>query len=74
MTSCSRKAKDKLYGTTSFIPDERCETQLFTSTQEGLHPSGRVVRQPERYMFLGESLDRIPEELDTKPLNYTKAL
>ncbi len=57
-----------------FIPDERCETQPFTSTQEGPHRSGRVVRQPERYVFLGESLDKIPEGLYTGPGNYDKVL
>ena len=44
------------------------------STHEGPHHSGRVARQPERYVFLGESLDKIPEELNTGPGNYGKVL
>ena len=36
--------------------------------------SGRVIRQPLRYTLLGESFDRIPNELDTDPCNYDEAL
>ena len=36
--------------------------------------SGRVVRQPDRYMFLGESYERILDELDAEPVNYNEAL
>ena len=36
--------------------------------------SGRVIRQPLRYTLLGESFDRIPDEIDTDPCNYDDAL
>ncbi|XP_057965365.1 uncharacterized protein LOC131155923 [Malania oleifera] len=45
------------------------------STQQNVpRRSGRVVHQPDQYMFLGESYDRIPDELDTEPSNYYEAL
>ena len=56
------------------IPDVRIETPPVTTIQKSPRRSGRVVHQPERYMFLGESLDRIPEELDSEPGNYSEAL
>ena len=36
--------------------------------------SGRVVRQPDRYMFLGESYDMVLDKHATDPENYEKAL
>ena len=36
--------------------------------------SGRVIRQPLQYTLLGDSFDRIPDELDTDPYNYDEAL
>ena len=36
--------------------------------------SGRIVRKPDRYIFLGESYDRIPDELNAKPVKYNEAL
>ena len=36
--------------------------------------SGRVIREPLRYTLLGESFDKIHDELDTNPCNYDKAL
>ncbi|KAH0711175.1 hypothetical protein KY284_012602 [Solanum tuberosum] len=36
--------------------------------------NGRFIRKPERFTLLGESYDRIPEEPNTEPLNYAKAL
>lgn len=36
--------------------------------------SGRVVIQPDRYMFLGESSDFVPEEQDYDPCTYNEAL
>ena len=36
--------------------------------------SGRVVHQPDRYMFLRESYERILDELDAEPVNYNEAL
>ena len=38
------------------------------------HHSGRVISQPLWYTLLGESFDRIPDELDTVPCNYDEAL
>ena len=35
--------------------------------------SGRVVRQPDQYMFLGESYERIPDELDAELVTYNEA-
>ncbi|MBY3556093.1 hypothetical protein HGI15_22425, partial [Modestobacter lapidis] len=42
--------------------------------QEVSRRSGRVIRRPLRYTLLGESYDRIPDELDTDPCNYDEAL
>ncbi|KAH0658299.1 hypothetical protein KY285_026847 [Solanum tuberosum] len=39
-----------------------------------IHRSGRVIRKPERFTLSGESYDRIPEEPNTEPVNYAKAL
>ena len=36
--------------------------------------SGRVVRQPDRFMFLGESSDLIPGEHEPDPWTYDEAL
>ena len=36
--------------------------------------SGRVICQPLQYALLGESFDRIHDELDTDPCNYDEAL
>jgi hypothetical protein len=36
--------------------------------------SGRVVRQPDRFMFLGESFDKVPDEHETDPCNYNEAI
>ena len=35
---------------------------------------GRVRRQPDRYMLLGESYDMIFDELNAEPVNYNEAL
>ncbi|XP_057510754.1 uncharacterized protein LOC130793116 [Actinidia eriantha] len=45
-----------------------------TQTQVVPRRSGRVRHQPDRYMFLGESYDMIPDELNTEPVNYNEAL
>ncbi|XP_075078070.1 uncharacterized protein LOC142164275 [Nicotiana tabacum] len=36
--------------------------------------SGRIIRKPLQFALLGESYDRIPEEPNTEPINYDKAL
>ncbi|PHT63843.1 hypothetical protein T459_32372 [Capsicum annuum] len=38
------------------------------------HRSGRIIRKPLRFTILGESYDRIPEKLNTEPLNYAEVL
>ena len=43
-----------------------------TQTQVVPHRSGRVVRQPNQYMFLGMSYDRIPDELNAESVNYNE--
>ncbi|XP_074556480.1 uncharacterized protein LOC141812336 [Curcuma longa] len=51
-------------------PRVTSDTQLQTVPRR----SGRVVRQPDRYMFLGESSDFIPGEHEPDPLTYDEAL
>ena len=56
---------------------ESASTQHTTDSaqQHGVsRHSGRVIRQPLRYTLLGESFDRIPDELDTDPCNNDEAL
>jgi len=36
--------------------------------------SGRIVRPPNRFSFLGESYEAIPEELEQDPCNYDEAI
>ena len=36
--------------------------------------SGRVVIQPTRIMYLGESFEAIPEEHDIDPIDYDEAM
>ncbi|CAA0807917.1 Unknown protein, partial [Striga hermonthica] len=36
--------------------------------------SGRVVRQPERFMGLGESSEAVPNVLESEPWTYNEAL
>ena len=43
-------------------------------TQGVSRRSGRVIRQPLRYTLLGESFDRIPNELNTDACNYDESL
>ena len=49
--------------------------QLNFETQTQVVPrcSGRVRRQPDRYIFLGESYDMILDELNTEPVKYNEA-
>lgn len=50
--------------------------RITTSTHNQVvpHRSGRVVNPPDRYIFLGESYNRISDELDTEPSNYNEVL
>ena len=48
--------------------------QLNSNTQVVPRRSRKVRHQPNRYMFLGESYDRIPDELNAEPVNYNEAL
>ncbi|XXG79641.1 hypothetical protein AAC387_Pa09g0670 [Persea americana] len=59
-------------GTPGLVLAQRDTTH--TQTQDVPHRSGRVVRPPKRYMFLGESYDRVPDELNTEPCNYNEAI
>jgi hypothetical protein len=56
---------------TEIIPDN-----ITNDTQEQVVPrrSGRVVRQPDRFMFLGESPGLISGEQDSDPRIYNEAL
>ena len=45
-----------------------------TQTQVVLHRSGRIIRKPDRFMFLGESYDKVPDEQEMDPFNYNEAL
>ncbi|XXG53670.1 hypothetical protein AAC387_Pa03g1732 [Persea americana] len=36
--------------------------------------SGRIVRPPDRFSFLGESYETISEELEQDPCNYNEAI
>ncbi|XP_057953828.1 uncharacterized protein LOC131148112 [Malania oleifera] len=56
-------------------PEQNNGAQESGSTQQNMpRRSRRVVHQPNRYMFLGEFYDRIPDELDIEPDNYCEAL
>ena len=50
--------------------------QFIHDTQTLVVPrrSGRVIHKLDRYMFLGESYDRIPNELNTELVNYNEAV
>ena len=48
-------------------------TNKITSTSE-LHCSGRIVRQPDRFMFLGETYEAISKTLESNPLSYEEAI
>ena len=45
-----------------------------TQPQTVPHRSGRVVRQPERFMFLGESSDLITGKHEPDPRTYDEVL
>ena len=36
--------------------------------------SGRIVRQPDRFMFLGEAYEAVPEEHESDPSTYEEAM
>ena len=36
--------------------------------------SGRIVKPPNRFSFLGESYETIPEELEQDSCNYNEAI
>ena len=51
-------------------------TRITNDTQQQTvpHRSGRVVRQPERFIFLGESSALIPGKHEPDPRTYDEAL
>ena len=70
----SKTILDELTGEGSETPvtNTQVEPSHVASTQERGEPrrSGRVVRQPERFIGLGE----IPGDLETNPYNYNEAI
>ncbi|KAL8523138.1 hypothetical protein ACS0TY_013202 [Phlomoides rotata] len=56
------------------IPIVQVDTPSDIQTQPKLRRSGRVVRQPERFMFVGESSDLIPGEDESDPWTYDEAI
>ena len=38
------------------------------------HSGGGVIQQPDRYMFSGESFDKVPDEQDINPCNYNETI
>ena len=38
------------------------------------HRSGRVIREPERFMFLGEAFEAVYENLESDPTSYEEAM
>ena len=48
--------------------------QPVTSTAPVPRRSGRVVRQPDRFMFLGESSDLVSGQHDDDPQTYEEAI
>jgi len=43
-------------------------------SQRMSYHNGRVIRQLDRYMFLKESFDNVPDGQDTDPCNYNEAI
>ena len=83
------RVDSKPYGPTINMPVAQLEEHDHDGSQESAfaqcttdsaqpqgvsHRSRRVIRQPLQYTLLGESFDRIPDELDIDPCNYDKAL
>ncbi|KAL8529130.1 hypothetical protein ACS0TY_006551 [Phlomoides rotata] len=56
------------------IPIVQVDTPSDIQTQPELRRSGRVVRQPERFMFVGESSDLIPGEDESDSWTYDEAI
>ncbi|KAL8470417.1 hypothetical protein ACS0TY_033049 [Phlomoides rotata] len=56
------------------IPTVQVEIPSDTQTQPEPHRSGRVVRQPQRFMFMGESSDLVPGEDESDPWTYSEAI
>ena len=63
-------------GIVSSIPDTQVEPPRVASTQERGEPhrSGRVVRQPDRFIGLRESIDKVLEETEMDPYNYNEVI
>ena len=54
--------------------EEPQNAQPVTNTTPVPRRSERVVRQPDRFMFLGESSDLVPGESEEDPFTYIEAL
>ena len=38
------------------------------------HRSGRIVREPDRFMFLGEAFEAVSEKSESDPTSYEEAI
>ena len=36
--------------------------------------SGRIIREPDRFMFLGEAFEAVSENLESDPTSYEEAM
>ncbi|KAL8512357.1 hypothetical protein ACS0TY_018729 [Phlomoides rotata] len=64
---------DEMRGKTP-IPTVQVDIPSDTQTQSEPRRSGRVFRQPERFIFVGESSDLVPGEDESDPWTYNEAL
>ena len=39
-----------------------------------LRRSGRIVKEPDRFMFLGEDFEAVSKNLDSDPTSYEEAM
>ncbi|KAL8457169.1 hypothetical protein ACS0TY_035132 [Phlomoides rotata] len=69
----SEITSDEMRGPTH-IPTVQVDIPSDTQTQPEPHRSGRVVRQPERFMFVGESSDLVPGEDESDPWTYNETI
>ena len=47
---------------------------IFVSSTSMPRHSGRVVIQPDRFMYLGEFFESIPQEHEIDPTNYNEVM
>ncbi|KAL8459745.1 hypothetical protein ACS0TY_037017 [Phlomoides rotata] len=56
------------------IPIVQVDIPSDTQTQPEPRRNGRVVLQPERFMFVGESLDLVPRKNESDPWTYNEVI